>query len=166
MIDDSMAKGSLSWRYVSCLLCFFLLLVVFQLRAFSSPLTSSPTTTNKRKEFSKNMSDMDITPAVETAKEMMLDESKKAAEKAMSSFRAVANTGFCKNVLLPFWNGVKSLYNRAPLLARVGILIVVGMSIIPVGCFAGFMTIITVGCFVLGAIAFSVVEVTLPAIIG
>ena len=91
--------------------------------------------------------------------EMLHDATRMTHVQALSAFSTVRKTGVFQNYIQPVFVRVKELFNRAPLLFKIGLLGFCGLSAIPLGCFFGFMSIVTVGSFVLGGIAFSVVEV-------
>jgi len=97
--------------------------------------------------------------AGESAKEMLNVATAKASEATRSSGAAVDKTGFFPKYIQTNFVRIRGLFDNSPYPVKVGLLIIGGMSAIPLGIFVSFMTMVTIGCFVLGSIAFSVVEV-------
>ncbi|GJJ67698.1 hypothetical protein EMPS_00044 [Entomortierella parvispora] len=93
-----------------------------------------------------------------SASDMLFDATQKTKIQAQSALSAVKKNGVFQNYVQPALERVWDLLNRTPFLLKIALLGFFGLSAVPLGCFFGFMSIVTVGCFVLGGIAFSVVE--------
>ncbi|KAK3843599.1 MAG: hypothetical protein J3R72DRAFT_440376 [Linnemannia gamsii] len=61
---------------------------------------------------------------------------------------------------MPAVNYARTKYQASGLLVKITIITFLALSAVPLACFAGFMGIVTLGCLIVGGIAFSVVEVT------
>ncbi|OAQ24174.1 hypothetical protein K457DRAFT_1880849 [Linnemannia elongata AG-77] len=53
---------------------------------------------------------------------------------------------------------LKNRYVQAPTGVKIGVIGFGAMSAIPLGCFMGFMGLVTLGCFIVGGIGFTIVE--------
>ncbi|KAG0054668.1 hypothetical protein BGZ83_010688 [Gryganskiella cystojenkinii] len=95
---------------------------------------------------------------MDTAKEMLQEATSQVGDLSRSTVAAVEKTGIYQKYIQPNFTRLKAAFDKAPYLIKVGLVLVTGMSAVPLGLFAGFMSIVTVGCLILGGIAFSVVE--------
>ncbi|KAG0001153.1 hypothetical protein BGZ65_003742 [Modicella reniformis] len=93
-----------------------------------------------------------------TAKELMEDASVNVHEKTRGAFEAVKQSGPVQSYVMPMVEWFRDKFNRSPMMVRVTLITFGILSAVPVGCFMGFMSVVTLGCLIVGAIAFTVVE--------
>ncbi|ORZ28625.1 hypothetical protein BCR41DRAFT_391071 [Lobosporangium transversale] len=90
-----------------------------------------------------------------SAREMM-DESEELQEKARSTLDTVRRSGIVQNYIMPTVNWVRQKYSSAPMLIRITLMSFFILSAVPLACFAGFMGVVTLGCLIVGGIAFTI----------
>ncbi|KAG0248022.1 hypothetical protein BG011_000624 [Mortierella polycephala] len=84
--------------------------------------------------------------------------SQKMTERTKSMLTTVQNWPLVHNYIAPLCNYILSMFYRSPLLVKLSALAFMGMSAIPVGCFLGFMSMVSVGCAIVGGFVFTIVE--------
>ncbi|KAF9181593.1 hypothetical protein BGZ51_005309 [Haplosporangium sp. Z 767] len=93
-----------------------------------------------------------------SAHEAMEDASIKISETTSAAAATVKQSGIVQNYAMPVWSMVRRRYNQSPMVLKISILSFAALSAVPIGCFMGFMGLITLGCMIVGGIAFTVVE--------
>lgn len=96
---------------------------------------------------------------VEQAKEVAQEAPQIVASKAQSALESVKNMGIVQRYVLPPVGYLKQRYVQAPVTIKIGLIGFGAMSAIPLGCFLGFMSLVTLGCLIVGGIGFTIVEV-------
>ncbi|KAF9377664.1 hypothetical protein CPB97_010028 [Podila verticillata] len=81
-----------------------------------------------------------------------------ATDKTKSLYSKVTHNWLVASYVRPAGTKVKGLYDRCPILIKVTLLALAALSAIPLACFFGFMAMVTAGCFIVGGIAFTIVE--------
>ncbi|KAG9061925.1 hypothetical protein KI688_006642 [Linnemannia hyalina] len=80
------------------------------------------------------------------------------ASKAQSALESVKQMGIVQRYVLPPAGYLKNRYVHAPTGVKIGVIGFGAMSAIPLGCFMGFMGVVTLGCFIVGGIGLIAVE--------
>ncbi|KAI8603368.1 hypothetical protein EDD21DRAFT_402906 [Dissophora ornata] len=88
----------------------------------------------------------------------MAEETSKLSESTKAAFSSVQSSGLVQHYVKPAYTFLWGKYGQSPTLVRWLIFGFVAMSAIPIGCFLGFMSLVTVGCLIIGGIAFAIVE--------
>ncbi|KAG0202718.1 hypothetical protein BGX33_009530 [Mortierella sp. NVP41] len=104
------------------------------------------------------MATTNLDQRMERAKKATQEAPQIVASKAQSMMDSVKSMGVVQRYVIPPANYVKQRYVQAPTTVKIGIIGFGAMSAIPLGCFAGFMSLITLGCLIVGGIAFTIVE--------
>ncbi|KAF9185030.1 hypothetical protein BGZ51_002972 [Haplosporangium sp. Z 767] len=84
--------------------------------------------------------------------------SQKMTDRTKSMLSTVQNWPLVRNYIAPSCNYICSMFYRSPLLVKLSALAFMSMSAIPVGCFLGFMSMVSLGCAIVGGFAFTIVE--------
>ncbi|KAG0293085.1 hypothetical protein BGZ96_003357 [Linnemannia gamsii] len=95
---------------------------------------------------------------VDPARDVAQEAPQIVASKAQSVLQSVKRMGIVQHYVLPPVGYLKQRYVQAPVTVKVGIIGFGAMSAIPLGCFLGFMSLVTVGCMIVGGIGFTIVE--------
>ncbi|KAF9126332.1 hypothetical protein BGW39_006698 [Mortierella sp. 14UC] len=93
-----------------------------------------------------------------SAHEVMADTSLKVTETTRDAVATIQRSGPVQSYVIPAYNYVRTWYQNAGPLVKVTIITFLALSAIPLACFAGFMGVVTLGCLVVGGIAFAIVE--------
>ncbi|KAF9123990.1 hypothetical protein BGW39_008546, partial [Mortierella sp. 14UC] len=94
----------------------------------------------------------------ETAKDAAQEAPLVMATKAQSALDSVKQWGVVQRYVVLPAGYLKQRYVQAPMSVKLGIIGFGAMSAIPLGCFAGFMGMVTLGLLIVGGIAFTIVE--------
>ncbi|KAF9560153.1 hypothetical protein EC968_006344 [Mortierella alpina] len=89
---------------------------------------------------------------------MAQDVSTTVTDKTASMVTALRNTSIAQNYILPVLRRARQTYDRSHWTFKVFVASMVAMSTVPVLCFLAFMSVVTVGCLIVAAIAFTIVE--------
>jgi len=95
----------------------------------------------------------------QTAHDIMEDTSVKVTESTQAALDTVKRSGVVQNYAMPMVRYVRQKYDQSPMVIKVALVSFGALSAIPVTCFLGFMAMITLGCLIVGGIAFTIVEV-------
>lgn len=90
---------------------------------------------------------------------MAQDVSTTVTDKTVSMVTAFRNTSIAQNYIIPVLRRARQTYDRSHWTVKVFLASGVAMSAVPVICFLSFMSVVTVGCLIVAAIAFTIVEV-------
>ncbi|KAF9933963.1 hypothetical protein FBU30_003907 [Linnemannia zychae] len=93
-----------------------------------------------------------------SAHDMMRDTGQKFTESTRETVSAVQRFGPVQNYVMPMIRYVHTKYQASSPLVKIMILTFAALSAIPVACYIGFMGAVTMGCLVVGGIAFIIVE--------
>ncbi|KAF8938995.1 hypothetical protein BGZ47_008346 [Haplosporangium gracile] len=104
------------------------------------------------------MATMNIGQKAEQAREVAQEAPQIMANKAQSVLESVKQMGIVQRYVLPPAGYLKSRYIRAPTNVKIGIIGFGAMSAIPLGCFLGFMALVTLGCLIIAGIGLTIVE--------
>lgn len=96
-----------------------------------------------------------------SARDAMEGTSLKVQEKTKGAIESVKRSGFVQQYILPVIDSLKVKYRRSPTVVKLTVMTFILLSAIPLACFVGFMGIVTLGCLIVGGIAFAIVEVSL-----
>ncbi|KAI7824821.1 hypothetical protein BC939DRAFT_502536 [Gamsiella multidivaricata] len=91
-------------------------------------------------------------------REMTGEASHRVTETTKAALTTVQSSGFVQRYIMPSYQWSRQKYEQSPMLVRLMILGFIAMSAIPIGCFMGFMALVTLGCLIVGGIAFLIVE--------
>ncbi|KAF9092742.1 hypothetical protein BGX23_003957 [Mortierella sp. AD031] len=94
----------------------------------------------------------------QSARDIMTDASLKVTETTRDTVSAVKRSGPVQNYILPAFNYLRTRYNNSSILVKITVMTFAVLSAVPLACFIAFMGVITLGCLIVGGIAFSVVE--------
>jgi hypothetical protein len=94
-----------------------------------------------------------------SAHAIMTDASLKVSETTRDTVSAVKRSGPVQNYVMPAWNFIRQKYQNAGPLVKITLMTFGALSAIPLTCFFGFMSVVTVGCLIVAGIAFTIVEV-------
>ncbi|KAG0366495.1 hypothetical protein BGZ54_005273, partial [Gamsiella multidivaricata] len=86
------------------------------------------------------------------------EASHRVTETTKAALTTVQSSGFVQRYIMPSYQWSRQKYEQSPMLVRLMILGFIAMSAIPIGCFMGFMALVTLGCLIVGGIAFLIVE--------
>ncbi|KAF9947898.1 hypothetical protein BGZ70_002445 [Mortierella alpina] len=89
---------------------------------------------------------------------MAQDVSTTVTDKTASLVTALRNTSIAQNYILPVLRRARQTYDQSHWTIKVFIASAVAMSAVPVLCFLAFMSVVTVGCLIVAAVAFTIVE--------
>ncbi|KAF9579521.1 hypothetical protein BGW38_004183 [Lunasporangiospora selenospora] len=81
-----------------------------------------------------------------------------AAENAKSVVIKMKDSSPVQNYMLPAVRSGIQIYRQSSTSIKVGLLSFGAMGVIPLGCFIGFMAIVTLGCLIVAGIGIMVVE--------
>jgi len=96
----------------------------------------------------------------------MAEEQSKLTETTKAALSSVQSSGLVQHYVKPAYAYLWGKYSQSPTLVRWLIFGFVAMSAIPIGCFLGFMSLVTIGCLIVGGIAFAIVEVArIPSLV-
>ncbi|KAF9291233.1 hypothetical protein BGZ68_004753 [Mortierella alpina] len=93
-----------------------------------------------------------------TAHEIMEDTSIKVTESTQAALATVKQSGIVQNYVMPVMRYGRQKYDQSPVVLKVALVSFAALSAIPVTCFLGFMAMITLGCLIVGGLAFTIVE--------
>ncbi|KAG0206491.1 hypothetical protein BGX28_002074 [Mortierella sp. GBA30] len=93
-----------------------------------------------------------------TAHDIMEDTSVKVTESTQAAISTVKRSGLFQNYVMPVGRYIRQKYSQSPTVLRVSVMSFGLLSAIPVGCFMAFMSLVTLGCVIVGGIAFTIVE--------
>ncbi|KAG0375879.1 hypothetical protein BGX24_008561 [Mortierella sp. AD032] len=93
-----------------------------------------------------------------SARDMMADTSLKVTETTRDAVSTIKRSGPVQNYVMPAFNYAHTKYQTSGPLVKITIMTFLALSAVPLACFAGFMGVVTLGCLIVGGIAFSVVE--------
>ncbi|KAG0046929.1 hypothetical protein BGZ89_005114 [Linnemannia elongata] len=106
----------------------------------------------------RTMATMNIDRKIDQARDVAQEAPQIVTSKAQSTLEYVKQMGIVQRYVLPPAGYLKNRYVRAPTSFKIGVIGVGAMSAIPLGCFMGFMGLVTLGCFIVGGIGFTIVE--------
>lgn len=89
----------------------------------------------------------------------MEDTSIKVTESTQAALATVKQSGIVQNYVMPVARYSRQKYDQSPMVIKVALVSFGALSAIPVTCFLGFMAMITLGCLIVGGLAFTIVEV-------
>ncbi|KAF9936722.1 hypothetical protein BGZ65_002084 [Modicella reniformis] len=89
---------------------------------------------------------------------MAEDTSRQVGESTRAALSTVQRTSMVQRYIRPSYDWVVSKYQQSPTAVRLMLAGFGAMSAIPVGCFLAFMGVVTLGCLIVGGIAFAIVE--------
>ncbi|KAF9958517.1 hypothetical protein BGZ72_000268 [Mortierella alpina] len=89
---------------------------------------------------------------------MAQDMSATVTDKTVSMVTALRNTSIAQNYVVPVLRRVRQTYDQSHWILKVFFASAFAMSAVPVLCFLAFMSVVTVGCLIVAAIAFTIVE--------
>ncbi|KAI1309131.1 hypothetical protein EDD11_004142 [Mortierella claussenii] len=98
------------------------------------------------------------TSTMDTLQSMAEDTQQKVTETTRSALTTVQSSGIVQRYVRPSYQYLKQRYDNSPLLVRLLVITFGAMSAIPMGCFTAFMSVVTLGCLIVGGIAFTIVE--------
>lgn len=90
--------------------------------------------------------------------------SQRVGESAQSALSSMRHSNLVQRYVNPPSAWVANKYQQSPAPVRFLLMGFGAMSAIPIGCFLGFMGVVTLGCLVVGGIAFTIVEVRAQAV--
>lgn len=93
------------------------------------------------------------------AHDIMTDASVKVSETTRDTVSAVRRSGPVQNYIMPAFNYTRQRYQSSGPLVKITLMTFAALSAIPLACFTGFMGVVTLGCLIVGGIAFTIVEV-------
>ncbi|KAH7034346.1 hypothetical protein BKA57DRAFT_442647 [Linnemannia elongata] len=105
------------------------------------------------------MATMNIDRKIDQARDVAQEAPQIVTSKTQSTLEYVKQMGIVQRYILPPAGYLKNRYVRAPTSFKIGVIGFGAMSAIPLGCFMGFMGLVTLGCFIVGGIGFTIVEV-------
>lgn len=80
------------------------------------------------------------------------------ASKAQSVLESVKQMDVVQRYVFPPAGYLNNQYVQAPTSVKIGVIWFGAMSAIPLGCFKGFMGLVTLGCLIVGGVGFTIVE--------
>ncbi|KAK3838586.1 MAG: hypothetical protein JOS17DRAFT_786505 [Linnemannia elongata] len=92
------------------------------------------------------------------AHDIMTDASVKVSETTRDTVSAVRRSGPVQNYIMPAFNYTRQRYQSSGPLVKITLMTFAALSAIPLACFTGFMGVVTLGCLIVGGIAFTIVE--------
>jgi len=95
-----------------------------------------------------------------SARERMEGTTIQVQEKTRGALEAVRQSSPVQRYVMPTVDWFRDKFNKSPMMIRVTMLTFALLSAVPVACFSGFMSVVTVGCLIVGGIAFAIVEVS------
>ncbi|KAF9136505.1 hypothetical protein BG015_003104, partial [Linnemannia schmuckeri] len=93
-----------------------------------------------------------------SARDIMTDASLKVSETTQNTVSAVRRSGPVQNYIVPAFNYTCQRYQASGPLVKITLMTFMALSAIPLACFTGFMGVVTLGCLIVGGIAFTIVE--------
>lgn len=90
----------------------------------------------------------------------MEDTTVQVQEKTRGALEAVKQSGPVQRYVMPTVDWFRDKFNRSPMMVRVTLITFGILGSVPLACFLGFMGVVTVGCLIIGGIAFAIVEVS------
>ncbi|KAG0257939.1 hypothetical protein BG011_003670 [Mortierella polycephala] len=99
-----------------------------------------------------------MSASMTSAHEAMGDDSIKVSETVPAAAATIKQSGVVQNYAMPAWSMAKRRYNQSPMVLKISVLSFAALSAVPIGCFMGFMGLITVGCMIVSGIVFTAVE--------
>ncbi|KAF9931665.1 hypothetical protein FBU30_009726 [Linnemannia zychae] len=78
--------------------------------------------------------------------------------KTQSALESAKQMGVIQRYVIRPSGYVKQRYTQAPMTIKVGLVGFGAMAAIPLGCFFGFMSLVTLGFLIIAGIAFAIVE--------
>ncbi|KAI1321629.1 hypothetical protein EDD11_003109 [Mortierella claussenii] len=93
-----------------------------------------------------------------SARNMMEDNTLMVQEKARTTLESVRQSGVVQNYIKPVTDYGRRKYQQSPRLVQITLMAFSALSAVPLACFAGFMAVVTLGCLIVGGIAFTIVE--------
>ncbi|KAK3814500.1 MAG: hypothetical protein J3R72DRAFT_461905 [Linnemannia gamsii] len=107
------------------------------------------------------MSTQAIQQTTEAAQEAAQETPLIIPTKARSALDSLKQFSLVQRYILTPAGFIRQRYVQSPLIVKVGLIGLGTMSAIPVGCFVGFMGMVTLGVLFVEGIALAVVEVSL-----
>ncbi|KAI7831310.1 hypothetical protein BC939DRAFT_226227 [Gamsiella multidivaricata] len=98
--------------------------------------------------------------AATSAHDALEDTSIKFQETTRDALQAVRQSGPIQRYLMPTVDYIRDKYRRSPTVVKIVLMTFAALSAIPLACFVGFMGVVTLGCLIVGGIAFTIVEVS------
>jgi hypothetical protein len=105
------------------------------------------------------MATMNIERKVDQARDVAQGASQIVTNKAQSALESVKQMSIVQRDVFPHTRYLKNRYVQALTSVKIGVIGFGAMSAIPLGCFMGFMGLVTLVCMIVGGIGFTVVEV-------
>ncbi|KAG0201242.1 hypothetical protein BGX28_005891 [Mortierella sp. GBA30] len=78
--------------------------------------------------------------------------------KTANILTRIQNSSLVQNYVMPRLRSLQHMYYQAHWTIKLFILSAALMGVIPLGCYVGFMGMVTIGCVIVAAIAFTIVE--------
>lgn len=104
------------------------------------------------------MATVNIDRKVDQARDAAQEAPQMVASKAQSALESVKQIGIVQRYVLLPAGYLKTRYVQAPTSVKIGVIGFGAMSAIPLGCFMGFMGLVTLGCLIVGGIGMTIVE--------
>ncbi|KAH7034042.1 hypothetical protein BKA57DRAFT_185927 [Linnemannia elongata] len=101
---------------------------------------------------------MNVERNVDQARDVAQEVPQVFASKAQSVLESVKQMDVVQRYVFPPAGYLKSRYVQAPTGVKIGVIGFGAMSAIPLGCFMGFMGLVTLGCLIVVGVGFTIVE--------
>ncbi|OAQ22310.1 hypothetical protein K457DRAFT_143517 [Linnemannia elongata AG-77] len=101
---------------------------------------------------------MNVERNVDQARDVAQEVPQVFASKAQSVLESVKQMDVVQRYVFPPAGYLKNRYVQAPTGVKIGVIGFGAMSAIPLGCFMGFMGLVTFGCLIVGGVGFTIVE--------
>ncbi|KAI8596354.1 hypothetical protein EDD21DRAFT_408436 [Dissophora ornata] len=99
-----------------------------------------------------------MTETAMSAHDQLKDASIGVQDTTKEALESMKRLGFVQQYVLPTFDWLKDKLYRSSVVVRITILTFLALSAVPIGCFIGFMGVVTLGCLIVGGIAFAIVE--------
>ncbi|KAF9280832.1 hypothetical protein BGZ88_011961 [Linnemannia elongata] len=101
---------------------------------------------------------MNIDRKIDQARDVAQEAPQIVTSKTQSTLEYVKQMDIVQRYVFPPAGYLKNRYVQAPTSVKIGVIGFGAMSAIPLGCFMGFMGLVTLGCLIVGGIGFTIVE--------
>ncbi|KAH7034067.1 hypothetical protein BKA57DRAFT_476446, partial [Linnemannia elongata] len=95
---------------------------------------------------------------VDQARDVAQEVPQVFTSKAQSVLESVKQMDVVQRYVFPPAGYLKNRYVQAPTSVKIGVIGFGAMSAIPLGCFMGFMGLVTLGCLIVVGVGFTIVE--------